>query len=91
MDKSFMIRTRYEKDNNTFSKSFLNDIKRGNRIVGGKWTTDYDGTKVFSPYKRMLDKYGFDQFNRYFSENKPDVRLDYTRYGLGNANNIKKA
>lgn len=92
MDKSFMLRYREPPNGseNGFSQSFLNTIKKGNKIVGGKWTKDANGTSVFSPYGRMLDKFGSSAFTNYFSENKPDVRLDLNRYGLGDSSKIKK-
>ncbi len=90
MDKSFMQRYRQEKPNDTLNQSFKNDIERGKKLVGGKWSKDNDGTSVFSPYGRMLEKYGSGQFSSYFSENKPNVRLDISKYGLGNAENIVK-
>ena len=92
MDKSFMLRHRTMKDKkeNGLSESFLNTIKKDGKITGGKWTKDADGTSVFSPYGRMLSKFGSGPFINYFSENKPDVRLDINRYGLGDSTNIKK-
>ena len=36
----------------------------------------------------MLEKYGSGQFSSYFAENKPNVRLDISKYGLGNSDNI---
>ncbi len=85
-----MQRYRSEKPNDTLNGSFKNDIERGKKLVGGKWSKDNDGTSVFSPYGRMLEKYGSDQFSRYFAENKPNVRLDISKYGLGNSDNIIK-
>jgi len=89
MDKSFMLRHRQDKNKDTFSKSFTDDIEKGKNITGGKWSKDYSGTSIFSPYKRMLDKHGADAFSRYFSKERPNVILDLSQYGLGNGDNIK--